>query len=219
MFVNCKSEGEWLANRFNYLTASDASNYMGVNPYAPMGKLELWEEKIGLKKRKDISDKPSVKFGKTAEEHIRALFMLRHPEYELQYDQFGLFVSDEHPFMASTLDGLLLNKGTNTHEILEIKTGTVRTKEAWLDWVSGDLPINYYCQILHQSACLPWAVGIWVTGLIATDWEDTQQHLFTFHFDTADEDFLADRKRLIECAETMWKSIKERRRPHITVSL
>ena len=219
MFIECKTENEWLAHRLNYITASDAGNYMGMNPYDSNGRLHLWEEKVGLKKRPDISEKPAVKFGKTAEEHIRAIFMLKHPEFELQYDQFGLYVSDDHPFMASTLDGLLLNKGNATHEILEVKTGYVHDKDTFVNWVSGDLPINYYCQILHQSACLPWAVGIWVVGLISVEWDETKSYLFMHHFDVRDEEFQRDRARLIENAEEMHKLIKTRRRPGIVVKI
>jgi len=219
MFVNCKTEKEWLAQRLNLLTASDASNYMDMNPYDPNGKLSLWEEKVGLKKRPDISEKPAVKFGKTAEEHLRAIFMLKHPEFELQYDQFGLYVSDEHPFMASTLDGLLLNKANATHEILEVKTGKVHDAKALNDWQSGDLPINYYCQILHQSACLPWAIGVWVIGLISVEWDDTQSYLFIHHFDVRDEGFVRDKRKVIVKAEEMDKMIKTRRRPTIIVQI
>ena len=219
MFIDCKSEGEWLAQRQALLTASDAGNYMGVNPYDPQGRLHLWEEKVGLRRRPDISDKPSVKFGKTAEEHIRSIFMLKHPEYQLQYDPIGIYVSDDHPFMGATLDGLLLNKGNATHEILEIKTGHCRDTETYKDWVSGDLPINYYTQILHQSACLPWAIGIWVVGLISVEWDETKSYFFMHHFDTRDEDFLNDRSNVIEKAEEMHTRIKERKRPSVVVRL
>ena len=219
MFVNCKTEKEWLAQRLNLLTASDASNYMDMNPYDPNGKLSLWEEKVGLNKRANISEKPSVKFGKTAEEHIRAIFMLKHPEYQLQYDQFGIYVSDEYPFMGATLDGLLLNKGNAEHEILEIKTGHCRDVETYKAWVSGELPINYYCQILHQSACLPWAIGVWVVGLISVDWDATKSYLFTHHFDVRDEDFVNDRQKVVDGAIEMERRIKERKRPPIVVRL
>ena len=219
MFIDCKTEQEWLANRLHYLTASDAGNYMGVNPYDPNGRLHLWEEKVGLKKRPDISEKPAVKFGKTAEEHIRAIFMLKHPEFELQYDQFGIYVSDDHPFLGATLDGLLLNKGNATHEILEIKTGRVHDKDTFVSWVSGELPINYYCQILHQSVCLPWAVGIWVVGLISVEWDETKSYFFTHHFDVRDEGFLSDRRDLIEKAEEMHTLIEKRKRPGLVFKL
>ena len=219
MFIDCKDEKHWLAQRLALITASDASNYMGVNPYDSLGKLHLWEEKVGLRKRPDISDKPSVRFGKTAEEHIRALFMLKHPEFTLQYDQFGIFINDDHKFMGATLDGLLLNETNATHEILEIKTGCCHDSESLKAWTSGELPINYYCQILHQSACLPWAIGVWVVGLISVEWDESKSYFFTHHFDTRNEDFLNDRELLVKKAIEMETSITERKRPTVSVRL
>ena len=219
MFIDCKTELEWLAHRVNYLTASDAGNYTGLNPYDQNGMLHLWEEKVGLRKRADISEKPAVKFGKTAEEHIRALFMLMHPEYTLQYDPFGLYVSDDHPFMAATLDGLLLNNENASHEIFEAKTGTVRTKSAWDAWNSGELPINYWCQILHQSECVKWAGGIWVVGLITKEWEPDRSTLFMHHYDVRDPEFVEDRKKIVGYATDMWKLIQTRRRPNMAFAI
>lgn len=219
MFINCSNENEWLNRRTTYLTASDAANYMNVNPYDENGRLHLWEEKVGLKKRQDISGKESVQFGKKAEEHIRALFMLQHPEFTLQYDKFGLYVSDDHPFMAATLDGLLLNNENAHHEILEIKTGTVRNKETLSDWMSGALPINYWCQILHQSECVKWACGIWVVGLIMVEWQPERSYFFTHHFDVRDEELLKDRRTLVENAAEMWSLITSRTRPKTVFNL
>lgn len=219
MFIDCKSEKEWLGRRVNYLTASDSGNYTGLNPYDPNGMLHLWEEKVGLRKRPDIGDQPAVKFGKNAEEHVRSLFMLMHPEFELQYDQYGLYVSDDHPFMAATLDGLLLNKHTATHEILEVKTGTVRTGEALKDWTTGRLPINYWCQILHQSECVKWAAGTWVAALIRLEWKPEQSYFFTFHCDARDAEFVEDRRQIVTQASEMWQLITSRRRPPMKVAL
>ena len=215
MFINCKTEQEWIANRTAYLTASDAGNYTGLNPYDQNGMLHLWEEKVGLKKRPDISEKPAVKFGKTAEEHIRALFMLMHPEYTLQYDQYGLYVSDDHPFMAATLDGLLLNNENATHEIFEGKTATVHSKAALDAWLSGDLPINYWCQILHQSECVKWACGIWVAALVNVEWDPARSYFFQHHYDVRDPEFIEDRRKIVGYATDMWKLIQTRRRPHM----
>ena len=215
MFINCKSEKEWLAHRQNYLTASDAANYCGCNPYDAEGKLHLWEEKIGIRKRPDIGNKAAVQFGKQAEEHLRALFLLRHPEFTPQYDKYGLYVSDDHPHMAATLDCLLLNHQNAQHEILEIKTGTVHSKDAFDEWQSGRLPLNYWCQILHQSACVTWAVGVYVFGLINLEWAPEHTHLFEWHYDVRNEEFIEDRQRIVNNAEEFWKHIETRRRPGV----
>lgn len=219
MFVDCKSEKQWLHQRFQYLTASDAVNYCGMNQYDPNGKLHLWEEKCLIRKRPDISERPAVKFGKTAEEHIRQLFMLKHPEYTLQYDQFGLYISDEHPFMAATLDGLLLNNTTAQHEILEIKTATVHNGDALKEWTSGELPLAYWMQILHQSECLRWACGVWVVALVSLEWAPEKSYFFQLHYDVRDPNFIQERARLVEHAADMWSMIQARKRPATLVTL
>lgn len=219
MFIDCKTESEWLSRRNNYLTASDAGNYMGLNQYDPLGKLHLWEEKVGLRKRPDLSNKAAVRFGKDAEDLIRSLFLLRHPEYTLQYDQYGLYVADDHPCMAATLDGLLLNKETGVHEIYEGKTATVHNVKDLEKWRDGHIPINYYCQILHQSACLKWACGVWVVALVMTEWNPDESYFLQFHFDVREQDFVEDRKEVVKAASEMWDLIKQRKRPHTKISL
>lgn len=219
MFIDCKNEKEWLARRINFLTASDAGNYCGLNPYDRNGKLTLWEEKTGLRKRPDLSSREAVRFGKEAEEHIRQIFMLRHPEFTLQYDQYGLYVSDDHPYMAATLDGLLLNKENAMHEIFEGKTATVRTAEALREWTSGNLPINYWCQILHQSECVKWASGIWVVALVFLEWRPEESLFLQLHFDVRDPEFVKDRTEVVNHATEMWQMITQRRRPAVPVTL
>ena len=40
----------------------------------------LWREKTGHEIPEDISDKPAVIFGKSAEKHLRELYRLEFPE-------------------------------------------------------------------------------------------------------------------------------------------
>ena len=219
MFIECKDEADWKRMRLQYLTASDAANYCGVNPYDSNGRLHLWEEKIGLRQRPDISGKTSVQFGKQAEEHLRALFMLRHPEFELRYDRYGLYVSDNRPYMAATLDGLLLNRQTAGHEILEIKTGTVHSGAQLREWRDGELPINYWCQVLHQLSCVPWALGVWVFAYICTEWNPDEGYMFQLHFRRNIIDVQHDMANLEESAAEMWHLIETRTRPETVLAI
>ena len=54
-----------------------------------------------------------MKYGHDAEDSIRNLFMLDHPEYELFHDEFMILRSNKHPFLQASLDG----------ELTEIETG------------------------------------------------------------------------------------------------
>lgn len=216
MLIDCTNEKEWLKKRLQYLAASESASYCGVNPYEPDGMIRLWEEKTGLRERADISGKASVAFGKKAEEHIRAIFMLRHPEYELEYHQFGLYVSDEYPFMAATLDGLLHNKLDGTEATLEIKTATVQNGKGLDVWRTGELPIHYWTQEIHQQVCKP-TTGTWTVALVMLNWDPNTSYFFEIFHDRSE--FAEDMPKLIDCAKEMHRLITTKTRPSTVIRL
>ena len=77
------SREEWLANRMNGIGGSEISAVVGCNPYK--SNIDLWMEKTGQAQAKDISNEPYVLYGTKAEEHLRALFALDFPQYEVHY--------------------------------------------------------------------------------------------------------------------------------------
>lgn len=70
-----ENEQHWLKGRTNGIGGSDASAVVGMNPYK--SNIDLFEEKIGRVRAKDISDKPCVIYGKKAEEYMALKTMLR----------------------------------------------------------------------------------------------------------------------------------------------
>lgn len=146
--LELKSRDEWLEKRKNYIGGSDAAAIVGMNPYK--NNVELWEEKTGKKEAEDISEKPFVKYGTNAEEHLRELFRLDFPEYEVGYKENNMFLNSKYPFAHASLDGFLKDKDGRLG-ILEIKTTNIlqsMQKEKWRDKV----PDNYFCQLLHYFA-------------------------------------------------------------------
>lgn len=221
MFIDCKTEEEWKEQRLKYLTASDAGNYCGVNPFDDQGMLHLWEEKVGLRKRPDISGKRAVQLGKEAESRLRDIFLIiNSEEWDLaRYDQYGIWVSDEHPFMGATLDGLLVEKSTNDQWIWECKTTTVHDGDTLRSWRNGELPDNYWCQELHQMACYPKAVGVVTFALVMMEWNPDESFLVTIRTRRDDKDVKDDLPWLIAKAEEMNRMIAERQRPVVRISL
>lgn len=138
------SREEWLQNR-KRIGGSDASAILGRNPYKT--NIELWQEKTGRTVPEDISDKPYVKYGIAAEEHLRALFALDHPEYTVCYEENNIWINDRMPWAHASLDGWLIdNEGRNG--IWECKTTNIlqaMQKEKW----KQQIPDNYYVQVLH----------------------------------------------------------------------
>ena len=97
------SREEWLANRMNGIGGSEISAVVGCNPYK--SNIDLWMEKTGQAQAKDISNEPYVLYGTKAEEHLRALFALDFPQYEVHYIENNSFKNDKYPWAQASLDG------------------------------------------------------------------------------------------------------------------
>ena len=139
-----KDREEWLQNR-QRLGGSDASAILGMNPYRT--NIELWQIKTGQMIPEDISDKPYVKYGTQAEEHLRELFKLDFPEYQVFYEENNMWLNDKYPFAHASLDGWLMDQD-GRKGVWECKTTNIlqsMQKEKWKDRI----PDNYYIQILH----------------------------------------------------------------------
>lgn len=137
---------QWLEERKKGIGGSDAAVIVNKNPYK--NTIQLWEEKIGIKEAEDISDKPYVQYGTSAEEYLRELFKLDYPQYEVKHEEYSIIRHTTYPFLFASLDGQLVNKETGEMGILEIKTSEIlrsKQKEKWKDGI----PNNYYCQVLH----------------------------------------------------------------------
>lgn len=159
---------EWLQARTQGIGGSDAGCIVGANPWK--SARQLWREKSGIDTPPDIGDKPAVKFGKEAEQHLRALFLLTYPEYSCEYHEFRMYANDRLPFIFATLDGELtentptfaegigrhLPAGAPRRGILEIKTTTIQNSRQWDEW-DGKIPQHYYIQVLHQMIACEWA--------------------------------------------------------------
>lgn len=148
-----KTREEWLKARTQGIGGSDAGCIVGANPWK--SARQLWKEKTGADKPDDISDKPAVKFGKEAEQHLRALFLLTYPQYTCEYHEFRMYANDRLPFIFATLDGELTDTD-GRRGILEIKTTTIQQAKQWFEW-DDCIPQHYYIQILHQMLACDWA--------------------------------------------------------------
>lgn len=144
---------EWLKARTQGIGGSDAGCIVGANPWK--SARQLWREKTGADKPDDISDKPAVRFGKEAEQHLRALFLLTYPQYTCEYHEFRMYANDRLPFIFATLDGEL-TVADGRRGILEIKTTTIQQAKQWFEW-DDCIPQHYYIQILHQLLACDWA--------------------------------------------------------------
>jgi putative phage-type endonuclease len=144
--ININNETDWHKERFKGLGGSDVASILGMNPFKT--NVELWKEKTGRTQPEDISEKPQVKYGKLAEEHLRNLFILDFPEYEVKHNAFNIHIKNGFDYIRGSLDGELLHKTTKEKGILEIKTTEIKRAQDWKKW-DNKIPQNYYIQVLH----------------------------------------------------------------------
>lgn len=139
-----KTEEEWKNNRIYGIGGSDASALVGMNKYKT--NKELWFEKNGLIKN-DISNS-ATEYGKAAEDPIRKLFALKHPEYDVQYIENCQLQSKLKPYRTYSPDGFIFDKNKGKKGIYEGKTSLIQNMSMYNEWKDG-VPTNYFIQTLH----------------------------------------------------------------------
>ena len=144
-FIECSDRAEWLEKRKAFLTASDVAAANGDSPFKT--PTELWEEKTGLGKAKDISSSPAVMRGVEREPEIRAAFEKAHSEFKLSYHPVRLYTNG---IFAATLDGELTSVIDGARGVLEIKSVGIKGKADLAKWDADLPPVHYLEQTLVQ---------------------------------------------------------------------
>lgn len=202
-----KNREEWLKNRFNGIGGSEISAVIGCNPY--LDNVTLWEYKTGKKEPEDISDKPFVRYGTDAEYHLRELFKLDFPQYEVEYVENNSFKNDKFPWALASCDGWLTD-AEGRRGILEIKTTEIlqsMQKEKWRERI----PQNYYCQCLFYMAVLEADFCVLKAQLKTVF--DGVPYLQTKHYHIERSDVQEDIDYLMQEGEKFWRYVQEKKRP------
>lgn len=196
---------QWLEERKKGIGGSDAATIMGLNPYKT--NVDLWEEKTRRKEAVDISDKPYVQYGTKAEDHLRELFKLDFPKYEVTHQENKIIKHPRYPFLFASLDGQLVDKETGELGILEIKTSEIlksMQKEKWRE----KIPDNYYCQILHYLNVTGYSFAI-LKAQLKYDYSG-EIKLETKHYTILRKDVEEDIKLLREKEVEFWQNYVEK---------
>lgn len=196
--IYANNHEEWLNNRKKGLGGSDSSIILGISPFKT--NIDLWLEKTEQKEPEDISDDEKVKYGHDAEDSIRNLFMLDHPEYELFHDEFMILRSNKYPFLQASLDGELTDTNTGEHGILEIKTTEIMNKQMLDEWKNG-IPNHYYTQCLHYLIVTGYEF-VWLRAKLKFVWDSNYQEIRDYYFTRAE--VIEDIKYLFEKEEKFW---------------
>ena len=202
-----ESREEWLQARKSFIGGSDAATAIGMNPWKD--NVTLWLEKTGQAIPEDISEKPYVKYGTQAEEHLRELFQLDFPEYQVEYAEGNMWLNDKYPYAHASLDGWLTDQD-GRKGILEIKTTNIlqsMQKEKW----NQRIPDNYYIQLLHYLMVTEFEFAILKAQLKFDYSGDIVLH--TRHYKIERSEVEADIEYLQSSEKTFWKQVQERKKP------
>lgn len=205
------SREEWIAARKNHIGGSDASACVGMNPYKD--NIQLWEEKTGLVIPEDISDKGYVQYGLRAEAHLRGLFALDYPQYQISYDDNNMFTNTDYPWMHASLDGELVDPD-GRRGVLEIKTTNIlqsMQQEKWNDRI----PDNYFCQVLHYLAVTGYDFAV-LKAQLKSEWSG-EVRLATKHYFIERKDVEEDIRFLVEAEKRFWNCVSTGRRPDLVL--
>ena len=197
---------EWLKNRTR-IGGSDAAAIVGMNPY--MSNVELWEIKTGITTQRDISEEPYVKYGTEAEQHLRELFKLDFPEYEMHYAENNMWTNDKYPFSHASLDGWLIDQDGRMG-IWECKTTNIlksMQKEKWRERI----PDNYYIQLLHYFMVTEFKFAILKAQLKSEFNGDV--YIQTKHYKIERADVDEDIKYLADAELKFWEQVQTKTRP------
>ena len=200
-------EDAWLKGRMNGIGGSDASAIVGMNPYKT--NIELFEEKTGRRIPEDISEKPYVIYGKKAEEHIRELFRLDYPEYQIEHHEFRILQSIEYPFMQASLDGELTDQ-SGRRGILEIKTTNILRSMQYEKW-KDRIPDNYYIQVLHYLLVTGYDFVVLRAHLVS-EWGKDKRTTVKHYFIECEE-VLDDLVVLLQEEKKFWEYVESGRKP------
>ena len=181
--LSFNSEKDWLEIRKGRIGGSSIGTILGYNKYQT--PYELWKELIGREVPKDISDKPCIIRGKTAEKPLIELYRVLNPSKNVVEGNQVVYQSEENPRFIANPDGFV-----DDDTILEIKTASIKDWEEWKD----QIPMSYYCQVMWYMWIMkrPKAVLFAMIEKISFDDSEPNRYLKTYHinFNQEEMDFI-----------------------------
>lgn len=202
------SHEEWLASR-KKIGGSDAACILGLNPYK--SNIELFDIKTGRAEQEDISDKPYVKYGTEAEEHLRKLFALDFPQYKVEYVENNMWENDKYPFAHASLDGWLTDEN-GRKGIWECKTTEIINPSQKAKW-DNKIPDNYYIQVLHYLLVTEFDFAILKAQLKYR--HNNEMWLVTKHYHIERSEVEEDIQYLAEKEKEFWENVENDKRPNL----
>jgi len=221
----------WLAGREEGIGASEAASVLQISPW--VSKIRLWEEKVGIRQREDISSKPGVQRGIDEEPIIRQQFIEDHPEFEVSYAPYEILSLKRKPFIKASLDGEIVVVRENHYKlpvgskgVLQVKTGSYSSPKYLDKWQGDTLPDFYFAQECQELLVTGWDFA-WVQAkLFRIDrvYAKGGSNFFlpdqyeTYFLIRANDPAVVESMQAIEEADTQfWHDVQTRHCPDVAV--
>ena len=211
----CKNHESWLKNRKKYLGGSDVACIMGLNPWKT--NRQLYDEKKGITEPADLSDNPLVQYGSKAEEYIRGLFTLDHPNLKVEYVPNNSWRNTDYPFAAASLDGWSTDEN-GRKGILEIKTASITSAAQSAKWKDEHIPDNYYCQVIFYLGVTGWDY-VDLRANLKYEYPDKPISIITRDYHIERSEVEEDIKMIMDAAAKFAEQLKNNTPPALVLTL
>lgn len=198
---------DWLKERNKHIGGSECAAIIGVSPY--MTNIDLFNLKTGRKQPKDISEKSYVKYGTEAEEPIRHLYAIKHPELNVYYKPYDIRISKKYEFISASLDSEIEEIETKKRGIYEGKTASIQNNEELRKWLSGNIPQNYFCQLLHNMYVIDADFAV-INAELLPSWYENESIFKSFRIERAEVQESID--YLINAEVEFWTKYVEKKK-------
>lgn len=212
-YTDYKDRRTWLTGRRSGIGASEAGAVLGLSSF--MTAQDVYDEKRSRKKIKDDATNAAIEYGTAAEEHLRALFALKHvKDYSVVYHPYRIYrAEDPDGFMTATLDGELVRLSDGKTGIYECKTKMVMNRGAMDDW-NGRIPQGYYCQLCHQLYVTGYDFAVLNAEL---RFQDNTAEIREYTLER--EDCAADIEYIVERERKFWGYVQAGEKPPVQMTL
>lgn len=192
--------------RWKTIGASDIPAAVSISPWK--SRRELWEELTG-RRVNDFHGNEATDRGHASEPHIRALWAIEHPEFEV-FDGTGIiFRSKRAPFLHASLDGIAVDRATGEIGTLEIKSYSY--SRAW-----NPVPEPIFVQVLAQSFVLGGDFAIVRGRLLFQGGECVEREAF---WNIADQEINIRMNRLVGDVAEFYSAVENDRKPTPVLAL
>lgn len=222
--VLSENREKWAKERGKGIGGSDMASIVGYNSWKT--NTQLYEEKIGDREPKDLSNNSAVQYGILAEEYMRATFAEKYKDrFVMFYEPNTIFVSKQHDFLRYSPDGILYDRVTGEYGIYENKTASLLFHAQRSKWENNQIPLNYQIQVLHGLNVTGFSFIVTRAELTYNNMDvDKREHSYIvvkdqyIHID--DENVKSNMKWLKEEAITFWEdNVLKKQRPKLIVTV